>query len=413
MFDGFEIDMLSLSDADCILVTQWSPFDGYPFRVLVDGGSRSHAKLIKEFLAERDATHVYAVVCTHPHKDHAGGLVELIKTMSVTCTTAWMHDIRNHLSVEALRRACSGNSPQADGVKETLETTRELASAFAVQHVTPQEPFAGAAISALPALTVLGPSLPRYNSILKEFTNESADFPSLAPFLPIAADQKPVLGSSPGFIQALFNTRPLGYSEALLGTSPWGRTSVPSRILPPPAIGLPLTSPSSLSVLAGVLSGSSVKENPSTQPFNNTSVILGAIFLGYRYLLTADAGSDALSSIPAEWKALHWMQIPHHGSDGNLSQELIERFCPRFANISACGDSSHPSRAIVSGLVKVGAQVFSTHLANPGHLRHVQGNVPYRRNYFPAVPMRGTGSPEPLTRLSSLLGRPPGLSENS
>jgi hypothetical protein len=52
MFNGLEIDMISIGDADCILVTQWSPFDGYLFRVLVDGGSKTDAKQIKEFLGE-------------------------------------------------------------------------------------------------------------------------------------------------------------------------------------------------------------------------------------------------------------------------------------------------------------------------------------------------------------------------
>jgi len=88
------------------------------------------------------------------------------------------------------------------------------------------------------------------------------------------------------------------------------------------------------------------------------------------------------------------MQIPHHGSDGNLSQQSIERFCPEFANISARGDSSHPSRAIVSGLVKVGSKVFSTH--QNGHLWFHIGVVPRRPDYSEAVPMRGTGGPVPV-----------------
>jgi hypothetical protein len=73
MFDGFEIDMLSLGDADCILVTQWSPFDGYPFRVLIDGGSRSHAKLILVTAAARFCPQQTAC-----------------KQESEHCTAAWM-----------------------------------------------------------------------------------------------------------------------------------------------------------------------------------------------------------------------------------------------------------------------------------------------------------------------------------
>jgi beta-lactamase superfamily II metal-dependent hydrolase len=153
--------------------------------------------------------------------------------------------------------------------------------------------------------------------------------------------------------------------------------------------------------LAGLLGRSRVKESPTTQPFNNTSVILGGLAWGNRILFTADAGAEALGRINPEWKQLTWLQIPHHGSDGNLSQELIERFCPRFAYISARGDESHPSRAIVSGLVKAGAQVFSTHLS--GNLCHYLGNVPFRPDYSPAVPMKGTGAPKPIIDWTSLV----------
>jgi beta-lactamase superfamily II metal-dependent hydrolase len=126
-------------------------------------------------------------------------------------------------------------------------------------------------------------------------------------------------------------------------------------------------------------------------------------FAGSRLLFTADAGSEALDQIPEEWKNLAWMQVPHHGSDGNLSQKNIERFCPRFAFISACGDSSHPSRAIVNGLIKVGAQVSSTHSLNPGHLWFHIGSVPARSDYGEAVLLKATGDQKPLDWTALLL----------
>lgn len=173
---------------------------------------------------------------------------------------------------------------------------------------------------------------------------------------------------------------------------------LPASIFPPsPTAGLGGTVP-----LAGLLGNSSVKKNPTTQPFNNTSVIIGSIFGNNPMLFTADAGAEALDCVPPEWKSLTWMQVPHHGSEGNLSQKNIERFHPKWANISACGDSSHPSRAVVSGLIKAGAQVFSTH--ESGNLHYYIGNVPYRADYSPAVPLKGTGSPEPVIDWLSLWG---------
>jgi len=142
--------------------------------------------------------------------------------------------------------------------------------------------------------------------------------------------------------------------------------------------------------ITGMLGNSSLEEKPKTQPYNNTSAVLGVAFQGSKLLLTADAGSEALDRIPGDWRNLKWMQIPHHGSDGNFSQANIERFRPEFAYVSASGDSSHPSRAIVSGLIKVRSQVFSTH-----QNRNLWFGMAVARpsGYGAAIPMKGTGSP--------------------
>jgi hypothetical protein len=286
-----------------------------------------------------------------------------------------MHDIRKHVWADALRRASTD-----DGVKEVVETTKELADAFASRNLIPQEPFSGDHITWLPEMTVLGPSLPFYSTVIEEFT--SVEPPPAVPVFP--------LGWSAA-ASALGTEKPVPVS-AFGGIAPSPRYgALSSLILPPP---LPSNLAPYLSAFAGALSKSSVKKNPATQPFNNTSVILGILFNGRRLMLTADAGSEALGYVPAEWNHLLYMGVPHHGSDGNLSQKDIERFCPEFAVVSACGDLSHPSRTIVSGLVKVGARVYSTHKSR--NLWFWWGRVPYRADYGPVEPLRGTGEPQPV-----------------
>jgi len=171
-------------------------------------------------------------------------------------------------------------------------------------------------------------------------------------------------------------------------------------LAPPPKSSSP-TLP--LIPLLGALSNSSVKENPVTQPFNETSTILGVRFGLHKLLFTADAGSRALAYVSSDWNSLEYCGVPHHGSDGNFSQKDIERLCPKFALISAKGDSCHPSRAIVSGLVKVGAKVASTHKS--GNLWYSIGNVPPRLDYGPVDCLTGSGQPEPLFAFSELLKR--------
>ena len=376
--------MLSLGDADAILVTEWC--GNYVFRVLIDGGTACDAKIVREFLRSRGTTSLYAVVCTHMHSDHARGLIELLKDKTLSITFGWMHDMRKHASADALRRASSGNSSQADGVKEALDTTRELASAFASRGITPLEPFAGQTIALLPGLTVLGPTPQFYKKALEESIGEPV--PPIGSFIAALAAAKtpspyaPVILPGMGFLSDMLarpvqSAIPLSFLGGPLPSSP----SAPSHF------------DFSVSLL-GVLSNSSVEEKPKTQSFNNTSAILGLLHGDKKFMFTGDAGSEALDAVPPIWKNLHWMQIPHHGSDGNLSQKNIERFCPRNSYVSAVGDSSHPDRAIVNGLIKVGSQVFSTHTS--GHLWHSIGTVPPRFGYESAVPLKGNAAPLPF-----------------
>jgi beta-lactamase superfamily II metal-dependent hydrolase len=374
MFNGVEIDMLSLGDADCIIVTKYE--NSFPHRILIDGGSGDSAEVILEFMSKRNCMEFWAAICTHAHNDHASGLIKIVQDKRIKIHNGLMNDIRNHIGADALRRASASD----DGVKEVVETTKELSAAFAARHVPVYERFAGDYVATWPNTTVLGPSMPFYKSTLEEFTK--VDVPNPAPFSALGS----ILGGRSS-------------SSGLSGLAGI-RTPYPNILVPPPPNS---TTVDLSSLLAGALNRSSVKEEPKTQPFNNTSMILGVEFAGSRLLFTADAGSEALDRIPEQWKNLAWMQVPHHGSDGNLSQKNIERFCPRFANISARGDSSHPSRAVVNGLIKVGSQVYSTHSLNPGHLWFHIGAIPSRPDYGQATLLKATGGMEPVDWASAFL----------
>lgn len=363
MFDGLEIDMLSLGDADCIVVTSWTPQLGCQ-RVLIDGGNEGNFPVVKDFLRSLGMTTFWAVVCTHLHKDHASGLIKIVQDPTFTIHNAWMHDIGRHISEEALWRASRGTSSQADGVKQVWETTKELANAFSSRGLLPSEPFAGDLLAGAPPLQVLGPTRDFYRRAIQEFTSEAV--PNLSSLYLSALETSPLAGPSTSLANLMLG----------LGNP---RPAFPAVIAPP----VPL---------AGLLKESSVKTNPTTQPFNNTSTIMGIILNNQRFLFTADAGSEALDSIPSDWRSVLWMQVPHHGSDGNLSQANIERFCPKVAFISARGSTDHPSRAIVNGLIKAGATVCSTHKSDPGHFWFWVGSVPARSGYGPVVALKGTSN---------------------
>jgi beta-lactamase superfamily II metal-dependent hydrolase len=376
VFNGIEVDVISIGDADCIVVTQWT--NSVAHRILIDGGCAGDVEVVTDFLLSRGYTKFWFALCTHLHNDHANGLIKIVQDRRFEFTYGNMHDLHKHVSADVLRRASAAN----DGVKEVAEKTKELAAAFASRNMTLLEPFAGMKLATWPDVIVLGPSVEYYNKVMAEFTNVKA-----AMSIPIALPSLENIAAR----RALYGLSGLGGL-----TPPFTNPPSLSSLIPPPTPKNRFASLLPLPPLTGALGGSSLLKKPTTQPFNNTSVILGMRFGEIKLLLPGDAGSEALSFVGSEWNHLTYFGVPHHGSDGNVSQGDIERFCPEFAVISAKGDSSHPSRAVVSGLVKVGAKVASTH--EHGNLWFWSGTVPARTDYGPCEFLKGTGTPEPLIK---------------
>ena len=89
MYNGVEIDMLSLGDADCILVSFWSGFSVH--RVLIDGGNKGDAPIVRGFLRGLNIATIDDVLSTHLHDDHSGGLIDLLSDETLTFGKLWCH----------------------------------------------------------------------------------------------------------------------------------------------------------------------------------------------------------------------------------------------------------------------------------------------------------------------------------
>lgn len=333
-YHGVEVDMLNLGDGDCILVTGWN--FGIVERTLIDGGNKGDAPVVKAFLAKRRVNYLDHVVCTHPHDDHAGGLVELVKDPKFLFGTFWMHAPWNHVDVRALWAATQNTTAirVSKILRDSLEIQIELFKALERRQKAPVEPFTGKRIG---ILTVCGPTREFYRALVAEFTD---------------------LNRLAEFEQSLFaHERQLALER------------IREQVLP------------------DLKDDSSLGGEP-TEPENDSSVVL-ATNVGSEVLVFAgDAGVPARELATDNYPSLqncHWMQIPHHGSRRNLTEELIEWFRPKAAFVSASGTNGHPRRKVVNAFKRCGTAVFSTHYPKNAPLWYRVGVVPPRLDYSSAV----------------------------
>jgi beta-lactamase superfamily II metal-dependent hydrolase len=335
MYNGIEVDMLTVGNADAILVTRW--VDGTATRILIDGGDACDAEAVVAFLVRRGATHLNHVVCSHPHDDHAAGLVDVVKNRALRIDAGWMHLPWCHVDLRrlgvALERSQAAASKVVRIIRASVETARRLVDAFAARRITPQEPFDPGQID---FLTVAGPTKGYYEELLKEFTDYER------------------LRSMEESLQAHEEDRRL---EDILEHTSFGAK-----------------------LLEGTVDELGAKP---TEPENNSSTILGTKYGDNVLLFTADAGVPALMRAKNSYalQNLRWMQIPHHGSQRNISQELIAHFAPKTAFVSASGEKKHPRRKVVNAFKEAGARVYSTHYPTAQNMWFFIGSVPSRPDY--------------------------------
>src|SRR6266566_2023498 len=169
-YNGIEVDMLSLGNADSILVTSWT--NGAAMRILVDGGKVGDSEKVLTFLAGRGASYVNHIVCSHPHDDHAGGLPAIIASQKIDFGQAWMHLPWKHVDVPALQTAIRQGETTAKRVvkiiRASVQSAQDILNAVQKRKKVLTEPFQGQNIG---FMTVCGPSEAYYAELLKEFTD--------------------------------------------------------------------------------------------------------------------------------------------------------------------------------------------------------------------------------------------------
>ena len=339
------IDMLSLGNADGIIV--WLKEDDMSGVIVIDGGAPKDGQNIIDHLEKyilpyvpQDAPDL--IISTHPDKDHVGGLIDVVEYYGNRISEVWVNNPADHCEYglyDSLKTYLKGKSTDErynlilksfENLENFIKVVDSFDNIIRRQALYPLSVWNS-------ALRILGPSQEFYNSLLPGFSN-------LERYITYEAESE--------------------YNNVVDNLSPLLVVlyAVRERDTPCPI----------------------VDENNNTTAENNSSVIIEINRNDNRYLLTGDAGVQALNDVHSRTSLnnIYWLDVPHHGSRRNLSSVLIDIMKPKITYISAKGDRKHPRKALVNCLKKAGTRVYGTNKSR--NLWHHRGNFPDREDYSEA-----------------------------
>jgi beta-lactamase superfamily II metal-dependent hydrolase len=336
-YNGFEVFFTCLGNADSILLRHYD--QDVKTVVLIDGGNKGQAPHVRSLLRSLGESSIDHLVCSHHHADHAGGLVELVRDLTLSIESAWVH------GSESLTESINVSNAYAyknllTRLQESKNTLDALVTALNARGIPIYKPFA---YSQIGPLVVVSPT--------KEFY-----------------DRQLLLSHKREILESL---------NARYSSNERPRLPQSFRIL---------TEETDEEDDATALGGE------QTSPENELSTVLwlsrhGDDGVPRNLLLTADAGTAALTDLQRrsmagrdELRNLNWMQLPHHGSRRNLNESLLDYYRPSRAFVSSKGSQKHPSKMLVNAVKARTGQVYSTHYPpvrqEGGWTRQSDGIVP-------------------------------------
>lgn len=339
----FSIDMLDLGNADCQIV--WTKTNGQDFVTIIDGGNPKDAikiinhyeKYIKPYVLKNCPI---LIINTHPHKDHIGGLIDIVHYFKNQIVRFYYNDPTLYIDetkrtgIRGLHESILYSNVKVKRIMESLKDVDDLKTALKQYNIIPLEAFSDTPLDH-DLFEIVGPSKEFYLQQLNHFTNvESLKFMSL---------------------NTLKESEINEVEEGL----------IPCKILDE-------KNDSSAENLTSVLT-----------KFTDSS--------GRKYLFTADAGIDSFESATQngyDIKNLHICQLPHHGSRRNMSTNWVSNFNPNQFWVSANGSAKHPRKAVISCIKKnlPNCNVYSTHKGGTKHINSTSNLFP-KRNWNTAKPL--------------------------
>jgi beta-lactamase superfamily II metal-dependent hydrolase len=341
----FRIDMLPANYGDCLWIEYGDP--QRPHRILVDGGTPKtiHAleARIRSVVEREGACRFELIVITHVDVDHIGGALKLVERhdeIGATFDDIWFNGYR-HL-VQA--RIAAETPRDALGVRdgEKLTTLLENGLPWNVAFgngpiVVPDDELPVKTLPGGMTITLLSPTAAMLRRLEKQVWEKIVDDETQRLVEEEAESlAKDVLGEDEPDVEALFAPTP-----------------------------------------------------PDRAPANGSSIAFLAEFGGKRLLLGADAYAEVLLESLGRLGArlrVDAFKLPHHGSAGNVSTELLEAIdCNTFL-VSTSGVSfGHPDPEAIARAIKAGGAGTSLYFNYDSPFTSVwnQVNVKMAYDYTP------------------------------
>lgn len=352
---GYEIDFLPVGDkssgGDAITLRYGNLYGTREEQtvVVIDGGYASSGAALVEHIGKcYDTDKVDIVISTHPDDDHINGLEVVLQEMEVG--ELWMHlPWKRSASLAQAKSIRFKTSVIKEKLTASLQSATDLEEIAKAQRIPIIEPFAGTR-SADGVIQIFGPTLTYYEELLAEIM-------------------------TPGSAQTKVASMDALLRKILAGN-----------------------------MVSESLTEETLSEDSETSTSNNTSAICLLSWEGRKSLFTGDAGILALNQaldLLEETEGftagdLSFVQVPHHGSQRNVSPSLLNRLLGPKGETRVIGTAfasvppenpkgKHPSKKATNAFRRRGYPVHLTQGTNKLH----HYDAPERPGY-------ATSTPEPL-----------------
>jgi len=316
----FSIELIQAGHGDCIWVEYGTDMDSL-HRLLIDGGTASTFKKLKKRILklEPNNRHFDLLVVTHIDADHIAGILKLFEedNLGVTFGDVWYNGYKHLSELESL------GVSQAEMLSDYLDKP----------NVNWNQLFGGKAIC----------------------------IDKKEKFLPISLPGGMKLTPLSPTFKELANLKPKWKKEAeKAGLFPDKRLEDKED---------PNMSPSGLETLGGAVLPDidSLAEStfePDNSLTNGSSIAFLAEYEGKKILLSGDAHAtvilDSIKAYLPDCQPLYLdlFKVPHHGSEGNISKELLERIrCSTYLISTNGAYFKHPDKIAVARIIKYGGDI--------------------------------------------------------